>query len=265
MDKALKTATLAALGLFLYTRVLNETIVFYIHERFTLLTLLGAVTLLLIAAGYIFHPAHEDHTHDHAHDHDHAVSWWGLLIVALPVVVGLLVPPQPLGAVALLNRTLNLGDWEADPLAAANSGAASSRAGRSAVPFPQIPPLRPESNNAAAGEATPINWPTFLQQMTTPAALQDKEGELTGFVYRDGRFANNRFLLGRFVVSCCVADAMALGVVVEWPEAADFPADEWVTVHGRFQMGEFDGRSLPILIADRVQSTETPEQPYFYR
>ncbi|MEZ4657849.1 MAG: hypothetical protein R2911_09775 [Caldilineaceae bacterium] len=45
-----------------------------------------------------------DHVgHDHA-DHDHSLHWGGLLIVILPVALGILVPPQPLGVSALATR-----------------------------------------------------------------------------------------------------------------------------------------------------------------
>lgn len=248
MDKLLKTITLCALGIFLYTRVANNTILFYIHERFILLTLLGAMGVLLVGLSYYRQPPHE-HTHNHdVHDHQHApLRWWGLLILSLPTLLGLMVPPQPLGAVALLNRELNLSGWQESNL-------------------PQVPPLSREGGNAWGQLAqAPLDWFTIAREFNRPQAFNGREAQLTGFVYRDDRFAPDSFLVGRFLVSCCVADAAALGVVVQWPEAAELALDQWVSVYGRLQSGEFAGQPVPILVAERVQLIAPPAQPYFYR
>lgn len=248
MDKLLKTIVLCALGAFLYTRVANNTILFYIHERFTLLTLLGAVGALLLGLSYYRQPPH-DHTHDHhGHNHHHLpLQWWGLLIISLPVLIGLLVPPQPLGAVALLNRELNLGGWQDSSL-------------------PQVPPLNREGGGMWGGAIQePLDWFTIAREFNRPQALNGREARLTGFVYRDDRFAPDSFLVGRFLVSCCVADAAALGVVVQWPEAEELALDQWVSVYGRLQSGELAGRALPMLVAEHVQLIAPPAQPYFYR
>ncbi len=247
MDKLLKTIVLCSLGIFLYTRVANNTILFYIHERFTLLTLLGAMAVLLVGLSYYRQRPH-GHAHEQeAHHHHTHLTWWGLLIVALPVLLGILVPPQPLGAVALLNRELNLGGWPESNL-------------------PQIPPLgRERSGTWGLTDQSPLDWFTLAREFNRPELLNGREAQLTGFVYRDDRFAPDSFLVGRFLVSCCVADATALGVVVQWPEAEELALDQWVNVYGRLQNGEFAGRTLPILVAERVQPIDPPAQPYFYR
>jgi uncharacterized repeat protein (TIGR03943 family) len=72
-------------------------------------------------------------------------------------------------------------------------------------------------------------------------------------------------MIGRFVLSCCVADAAPIGLVVQTADAAQFGDDQWVDVTGHFIVGTFDGIEMPIVVADTITETEPPAQPYLYR
>lgn len=264
MEKLLKPFILIALGMFLYTRITDGTILFYIHRRFVILTLLSAVAMLVVAASYYYQPAH-NHNHNHEHEHEHNASWWGLLIVVLPIVTGLIVPPQPLGAAAMGNREVNLGDGNALLLSVTGNGSAQFPANRTDRLQWQVPPMHSENEEPKGGMDNPLDWMDVLPKMFSPDALEGQSVQLTGFIYRDDRFPDDSFVVGRFIVSCCVADASALGIVVQWPKANMVPIDQWVTVNGRFQTDEFLGQTLPILVADLVEPTDIPDLPYFYR
>lgn len=262
MKLSFKTLVLISLGLFLYSRIYTGTLLFYISERFTWLTLLAAIGLLLVAVSYRYRsaqthdhahdPYHEDgHDHEHAHAHepslDHAdhqhghLSWSGLLLLAMPVILGLLIPPKPLGAAAFSNRDVRVESLTS--VAPPQGGAVLARQG---------------------GDKNILDWLMDFRQQPDPAAFADQEAKLIGFVYRDERFGADTFMVSRFVMSCCAADAAPLGLMVQWPESADLALDQWVEVKGRFQPGEFDGEPMPILVAEAVAPTEVPEQPYLY-
>lgn len=246
MEKVLKTLTLILLGIFLYSRLAGDTILFYINERFVTLTLLASAGLILVGASYFLNSQRHSHSHDgheHEHDHDHGrASALGLLILAIPLVVGFLVPPRPLGANALDNRQINIGNL-------------SSIA----------PPRSMDSRmGTVGGERNIVDWLAAFQEAGDPQSFDGQEARVIGFVYRDERFSEDRFMVGRFIVSCCVADAAPVGLIVQWPDAAELPADQWIEVSGRFQPGTFDKLDLPILMAEEVKRTEPPPQPYLY-
>ncbi len=256
MQTLLKALILIATGLFLYSRVLNDSILFYINQRFVTLTVAASVGFILVAVSYyrrsLGQAAHEhNHDHDHEHDHDHAhapegdddhgnLTWVGWLIVAIPVVFGLLVRPQPLGASAVSNREVNVS--------ALTSVTAPESEGRI---------------NLQVGEKTIVDWLVDFQHQE-PAEFVGEEAHVIGFVYRDERFAEDSFMVGRFILSCCVADASPVGLIVRWPEAQEFPADQWVEVRGHFEVGTFEGVELPILVADEIILTDAPANPYLY-
>jgi putative membrane protein len=236
MDRFLKAAILILMGVFLFMIVMDGSVLYYINQRFVTLTWLAAGGFLLVGASYFLLSGRET-----------AVSlgrqpltWVGLLIASLPLLFGWLVPSQPLGAAAIGNREINLG------------GIASV-----------APSSGSDTRSLASGDKNIIDWLSDFQQ-NDPATFNGEEAKLIGFVYRDERFPEDTFMVARFTVSCCVADAAPIGLVVRWPDAPNLPTDQWVEVNGRFQLGTFNGQEIPILIAEEITPIDPPRHPYLY-
>lgn len=264
-----KFTLLVFLGLFLATRLINDVILLYISERFVTLTFLAGVGLVVIAGGYLLAQQTDDHDHEHNHNcaceadghahghpptdthgahpseaHSHVqLTWLGGVILCLPLLLGLIIPPQPLGANALANREVNMGQPTA--------------VGRYASTNLQI-------ELPAAPERTILEWLIAFDEKGFTQAAQDGPAKVVGFVYRDERFGEAQFLVSRYVVSCCVADATPVGLIVDWGNTAVLTSDSWVEVEGRFVMGEFGGQEVPILRATRVTAVEQPTPVYLY-
>lgn len=249
----LKVIVFIALGLFLGSRLLNGTLSFYIHPRFNILTVLTAVTLIIVGLIYgrqhlptIFtgeEPDHEHHHQDHAHDPDHNLTWLGLIILAIPVVLGLVVRPQPLGANALQTRDINIGSL--------TSAYAPDRSDLSKI--------------NTSSERNILDWLYLFQQSENLSEFNGEAVNAIGFVYQDERFGEDEFMVSRFTVACCVADANPVGLIVSWPETADLQPDQWVEVSGTLQTGTFDGFEIVFLMAETVTPTDTPAQPYLFQ
>lgn len=244
MKPSIKALALIGLGLLFFSRIYFGTLYFYISPRFAWLVGLAAILFIVVGASYR-NVLSQPHEHEHDHPHDHAehqhgrLSWGGLLLVILPVLLGFLVPPKPLGAAALSNREINVKSL-------------------TSVAPPGV------SSIARQGEKNIYDWLVEFQQTQNPAAFADKEAKVTGFVFRDGRFGNDSFMVSRFVINCCAADAAPLGLIVRWPKAAALTIDQWVEVSGRFQTVEFNGEQTPLLVADKVTPVERPNQPYIF-
>jgi len=241
LERAFKGLILIGLALFLTNLIVSGRLLFYINPRFAWLTWVAAILLALIA--YAFQhatrdePQHDGHQHD---EHQHAGEnlWIGLALVALPLLLGILVPPKPLGAQAVSVREVNTDG------------------------------LGLEGNEKTLTTDTAqrniLDWLRAFNAADDPAAFSGQTARVVGFVFRDESYAADQFMVSRFVLSCCVADATVLGLIVAWPDSAGLPTDTWVEVEGTFQPGRFDGRTTPILVADRVAHTSAPDQPYLY-
>lgn len=246
-ERTIKGLVLIGLALFLTNSIIDGSLLFYISRRFSWLTWVATILLLLLAFAYQ-RPASVTHHHGHEQDgghHQHQghrgeSAWIALALVALPLLLGLLVPPRPLGAQAVSMREVNT-----DGMGLGDDGLLLTR---------------------PATERNILDWLRAFSAAGDPASFSGQAAQVIGFVYRDDTFSADQFMVSRFVVSCCVADATVLGLIVSWNDTAALPLDTWVEVHGTFQPGQFEfkGRSSPILLAARVTPTQTPNQPYLY-
>ena len=176
---------------------------------------------------------------DHGHGHDHAgtsrVAW---LLIA-PILAIAVVVPRPLGAFA------------------ANRGAAT-------VPTPSRADLGPLPAAADRGGPVDLSLKEFVGRAVYDQgrSLRGAPVRLQGFVTPDSRGAG--FLLTRFIVTCCAADARPLRVAIRglappWPAA-----DTWLAVTGtwRPEQRTAEDQRPPVLDATDVRPIAAPASPY---
>lgn len=260
MKNGIKGLVLLAMAFFLFSRITNGTLFFYINNRFAWLTFMAVIGFFLVAVGYLAqtpqvqamrkgageqdHDGHEHHDHDHHsgddHQHAHNLTRVGLALVMLPIVLGTLVPPRPLGASAIDNREVTVGRLNSAVAPKESTVASSTR------------------------ERNLLDWLMAFDTEPDPAVFAGQEAKVLGFVYRDGRFGDDIFMISRFIVSCCVADATPVGLIVRWPESGTLERDQWVEVSGKFEAGEFDGKPTAVLAAEQLTPTDMPNQPYLF-
>lgn len=237
-----KTGLLIGLGLYFVANIISGNLTNYINVRFSWLSYVAAVLFLLIGGFSLLHllDAHlpsrkrKNDDHDHHHDHDHgAISWATLIVIAVPLVLGTLIPSRPLGAESV--------DGNVSITAASVDNMVLS--------------IEPSKRNV-------LDWLRVFNATDDYATLSGLPADVIGFVYLEPTFGENQFMVARFTVSCCVADASAIGIPVQWPEAVE--QGQWVRVTGVMETGDFRGDAAPILHAQAVEVVEQPEHPYLY-
>jgi uncharacterized repeat protein (TIGR03943 family) len=240
---AFQALLLAALGLFLLQKIVSGTLFWYINQRFMILVLLAGVGCLWLAqtAWQNLRQAKTEHDHASVHEHDHRpASAWNLAIIALPVLLGLLIPARPLGTSAIANKGINT-----------NAPLSSDKP--SALTFNLAPEAR-----------TVLDWVRAFNYESDLSIFTDQPADVVGFVYHDPRLPAGQFLVGRFALNCCVADATAIGVAVAWPDENALADNSWVRVRGAVQATTLNGKSLPLIQAVSVEQVAEPDQPYLY-
>jgi putative membrane protein len=252
-QRALKGLLLIAMGLFLYRQITTGTLYFYISDRYTWLTVLAFIGFVIVGLSYRWtsspqqddesdhaHIHTHDHTHEHDHDHSHGIGWVGAILVAMPILLGVFVPPQPLGASALSTREISSGSMDSVMPAAVRMAA-----------------------EKAATDRNILDWVLAFQDSNQSGErFAGVEANVVGFVYRTGNEEADTFWLARFVINCCVADANPVGIMVRWPQHTQLEEGVWVRITGR--LAEEMGRSTPILLAEGVEVVPAPGQPYLY-
>jgi uncharacterized repeat protein (TIGR03943 family) len=108
-----------------------------------------------------------------------------------------------------------------------------------------------------------IDWIRLFSQSTDYDNFISLKAKLTGFVLKDDQLPEGYFVLARFVISCCAADARPIGLTVKYDQNFNsFQADEWLEVTGKFVVEELNGQKKPVLIIDNAKKIDTPDNPY---
>ncbi len=246
----LKALILVLTAIFLMQKIVSGQIAFYTSPRFGWLNFVGVALLIVLAWSYDLFEGGK--TADE--DGDSQLLSIGtmeeeamtrlkpgtLLLVAAPLILGVIVPARPLDSSAIQTRgvTTNI----------------ASRADASGTLLSVVP-----------SERNVLDWVRVMSSDPDPAALAGQQATVSGFVYRDIRFTDEQFMVSRFTISCCVADALAIGVVVQMPGGLDYETDSWVEVTGTFQAGSLAEEDIPVLRVEDITRIEQPEQPYLYQ
>ncbi len=157
----------------------------------------------------------------------------GLLALVVPIVGVALVPDAELGALAASRK-------------------ATDRA---------VSPQRPTGGEVSFAE---IDYARFSPLFADEVGIEPgRRVQLVGFVSHEDDQPPGMFDLGRFYISCCVADALPTTVTIDARRAAPgtyFATDTWLKVSGPLakRAGEF------VVRADSIVPAEVPQNPYLY-
>jgi uncharacterized repeat protein (TIGR03943 family) len=267
-ETLLKAAILAASALMFYAKISTGTLAFYINQRFAWLSLVAVLLFAVLALTTAYrlvegtrHKAQGSSESPNLRQAQETVvslqplnlqtsnasshgktSALGLALVALPALLGLLVPARPLTASSIESRGIGL----TAPKSAGGGGTVTT------------------AQRAQTGPRNILDWLREFSRSEDVARFNGQSADVIGFVYKDPRSSENQFWVSRFTVSCCVADSAALGLLVQSAEATKLQTDSWVRVVGKFQVGNFAGDKMPMIVAEKIESVPQPNQPYLY-
>ena len=233
---------LLALAVYMALLMLTGNINNYINERFQWLVVLAGVIFAILGAFQLMNAlrpsAHDHHDPHHNHDHDHSTSWGVLAIVSIPLMLAVVFPSRPLGVEAVTGGvSLNaVGVGNAQTFARA-----------------------PKDRNI-------LDWLREFNRVGNPASFNGQDVDVIGFIYREATMPEGEFMIARFTMSCCVADAFAIGlpVRVDAQTAAQFGVGAWVRIQGTLEAGIFEGESAPIVRPESITPVDVPASPYLY-
>ena len=101
-------------------------------------------------------------------------------------------------------------------------------------------------------------------------AYKGKKVILTGFVYKQEDFKEKEFVIGRLLVSCCTADSQLVGLIAEWEEALSLEKEQWVSVEGILEVGNFtdsvtgESYDMPKVKVGKLEKIAQPKDHLIY-
>ncbi|NDJ85410.1 MAG: TIGR03943 family protein [Chloroflexi bacterium] len=236
----LKMALLVGLAAYFAFVVLSGRWAYYIDPRFQWLSVVAVALFTLLALSYLRGRGTDP---DDDFSHRETTSLWAVLILSVPLILGVVVPARPLMSSAAGTRGVDT-DFDSVTLSQSSS----------------------KSLTIVPGERNVLDWGRVIASSSDTSQFNGEPVDVVGFVYRDSRFGDDTFMVTRFTISCCVADALAVGLVVRVPEGMESPTtDAWIRVVGTFQEETFDDNLIPVVVAESVSAVSQPDQPYLYQ
>jgi len=166
-------------------------------------------------------------------------AWAKAAILMMPVFFLLTIYGRSLGTDAFSKRALNTGQ-----------SVIQRDANQLKLP-----------SRTSTGQAT-----SLLNLLADAEKFDGKRVTAEGMVYRSVKSGDNTFMLFRFAVVCCAADAMPLSVTVKHTANEALINDAWVRVDGIFTIETSNGKQVPSIAADIVQPIPPPppEKRYLF-
>ena len=105
---------------------------------------------------------------------------------------------------------------------------------------------------------------TLAQIVFSANTLNGQKVVTEGAVYRGSRMLPGYFILYRFWVMCCAADARPLGIFIPDKQATTLPNDCWVKVEGIVRLKDFNGRTGMCIEPEKIERRPPPKDRYLY-
>ena len=191
--------------------------------------LLWAVAILVLLAGALLSSGPSLHGMSRM-----PALWVRLGVLMLPLIYVLAAQEQPLGSHALGKRF-----FEPRYMERFAAGGRGSIEGEN----PQV---------------------TLLEMLENFKAYEGRKITTLGMVHRDDTVPAGHFLLFRFIIVCCAADAMPAGALVFHEEADSFEQDAWVSAEGVLGLKQVGDLIFPLIQADRITRIDPPKDPYLF-
>lgn len=241
---------LSGLGFFLLNRFFSGQLLVYIHQRYVWLVLPSAIGILSLA--YILFNRRPLHHSDECgllvDKQAPPNAHWRLMLMLIPLVLGVVVPISPLDAEA-----------------------AASRQVRRSLTFSTDPNLSEMILGLDPAARSILEWLWAFDAAEDKAIFEGQPVNLEGFVIIDESLPEGQFLITRFVITCCVADATPIGLAVD-PGDTDtlIPdtqagSDGWVRVIGTMHITRRQNDPAMLILASQIVPIDRPEQPYLYQ
>lgn len=239
-ENLLKLLILLGFSLLFYNTLTTHNLSQVINPQFIGNSKLGFGLLLVLTLIQAIRTL--DWRHATACNCQHKTGQFCYIVCIGTLILGLIVPINPLGSTT-----------------ASQKGVKFMQAG---ITIPASLPLPAEQAALVITDENHVRYVTALYENTV--AFIGKDISLKGFVYRPDQLPDRTFLVTRFEISCCAADAVPSGLLVEWNDSQSIKNDSWVEVHGKLATVDYLGNKLPVIKAAEIIPIKPLATPYVY-
>jgi len=106
-------------------------------------------------------------------------------------------------------------------------------------------------------------YPWLSELFLNPDQYMDFTITLRGYVFEDDHLGDKGFLLSRYLITCCIADAMPAGIL-SVAEGEPPKKDQWISATGTLELRMVGDQRMPTLNMRHFETIEPLKEPYIY-
>lgn len=239
------------LALMLASLLMTGDIGLFINPRFKWLIGISIGILVTLTLIQIWHAKEREL---------HRVGFTGYLFMSLPLLAFLLFPPAPLDASMVGKKGVNLGNPNQP-----------SQQSTEKIEFITEDPnepyqlLKKQLLSSSTIVFTEESYGRVLNAINiSPADYKGKKVKVYGFVYRDQTLKKDEFVIGRYALTCCTADAAVYGFSIKEAPISKFKNNQWHEITGTLDTEKYEGYEIPVIKYASSQKIKTPKEAYIY-
>lgn len=239
----LDVIAIAAWGILLLKYWLTGKLNLLIHPNYFWLAIASGISLLIVA----FFRAQElwrRRRRDIIPTAEHVNLFppgWGSALVLTAAIIGLIFTPRVFASDQALQRDVS------DLLGTARIKPQAFRAS-----------ILPEQRSL-------VDWVRELNVYPEPDRYSGQKVKVQGFVIHPPSLQKDYLFLGKFVLTCCAADAYPVGLPVKLTlNSEQYTPDTWLEVEGQMATETLSGKRQLIIAANSIKKIPQPKDPYSY-
>lgn len=266
--QALRALILLSFSALIFMLHHTGEIVRFINPEYVIFSQIASILFLLlffIQVPRIWHDNREvDHSNcgpwgcNHDDGYDQRITLkivLSYLVIIVPILTGFIFPVKELDASIAAKRAIFFHSSHEEE---------ESCTDESHV-HPPIEGLEEDLLNMSIINLDKHTYASYLNTvMNNPHLFKGKPIQLEGFVLKDETLNDNHWVLARFLVTHCVADASVLGVLVELNQNEQLLENTWIRVQGIIQVNKHHGSSVPVIKVVNWKQIEQLRDPYIY-
>lgn len=282
VQQLVRAIILFLFAFFIYRLHHSGEILQLINPKYETLSMIGATIFFVLSIVQLFrifsvssnhiHCEHTDHRHDHGDKPINIKKVISYLIILFPLATGFLLPFATLDASIAKNKgaTLSLrnqGEREVEsaPLPTNDPNQIDPNVYKNKVSKEEYEWIQQDLFHQPHLKMEDTLYALIYQEVTQNINMfNGRKITLNGFVYREQDFASNQLVIGRFLITHCIADAGLIGFLAEFDQEMTVSEDTWMEVTGTIRLTEYQCTSIPLLEIEEYQTIDQPEQPYVY-
>lgn len=250
----LPTVIIAGYGGFILSLFMRNDLTLYINPAYVWPTVLAGAVLIAFSVLRLVKPRAGAHEGEACCADDTcgcesgscssaSIRMWPSLVLSIPLFLAIVLPPRSLAAFSAMQRGPQI------------AGMTSIRG---------VNTVSHVSLSVDTASFTLQDWAGALSADPNPKDYIGKPVDISGMVLRDpGAVPTGYIMVMRYQVTCCIADARPIGLIVRDPTGSAIKDSQWIKVSGVMGAASYQGQRLVVVEPKRLEIIKAGN-PYMY-